>query len=1205
MIRRLLLMVVLVCASAFAVDLNTLPQNTWVKVQDERDLNKFLCSTWYMPATDEFIMWGRSSTTDRLPTKYDVETFDFRSGAWHDSLPIGKETTWANGTFPNWNYYGYSAPPNSLGPIVPNVNDYIVSGFTAYNQVSFVQYDGVQRPTRCPTFHQACYDGKRNRMLFFVGGKTFSYDSVTRIWQDLNPASSPLACDALVWGSLCYDAVNDEAVLFGGGMALNTWGGAKTWIYDCTNNTWRRPALNIEPPLRCNAPMVYDSKNRLIILFGGDDQTKGLNDTWVYDTASRTWSERTPAVAPPGVVRSAATFVSKSGVMLMCGTDESYKTTYTWTYDAASNVWTPVTGTIPQADWISCDYSAKDDVVLLATAGFTSWEAARTTYVYRLNPATAADTRAGVAPNTPNWKHTDQINSLAGAAPGDRTATENTIKNLTLNTWLDMTPTPGKAASKTWTDCTMDTDNGVVLYYGGGHSGYSGSDVSHYDVGLARWSLSYDPEFPPYLESTNRTVFGWAYHLHPWSEHTRRWYAYDPVSKMMVYARQGGNLTGRTLYLGPTATTPVLVTGADNWIYDPALKRFYEPTFDRPFGTDDATCLITTPRGVYALSAGILWFCTVVKANGTCTAQWTQIDNNGPRASSELNPTLYDSQRDRLIALIDGAGGPEMWYFNFASPGWTKGSYTGTFVPTREACYVPGQDMIFQVTYAIDGASTLHQVFHCATNVWTQANIAFPARGVGLAGWDTSLAYDPIHNAVVMLNRDDDYLCDSYVLRYVENNSPPVFLQNPADLKVFTSTNATFSVAVSGFPLPAYQWQARLPNALSFVDISGETAAIFTQTNCQLSDSGTQFRCVATNSVGSATSNAATLTVVTAPNAPVIVSQPANQSVFVGDTATFTVAASGPGPLTYQWQINNGDIPGATASSYTTAPGALSDSGEKFRCMVSNAGGSVASDNATLTVLPRNAQNQPPMITSGPAATPNPAKVGETVAFSVGANDPDNDALTFLWSFGDGATGATPSHVYVTAGAYMASVTVSDSKGASVVSAPVPVTILDSNSGNGGGSGNPVTFSVSAMQGSVNFQTTGKDKVTLKGTLPHFPLPFNSAGQTATLNVGGAQVVFVLNAKGISHSTKNAFTLVTKQSGSKNKGPSSGEGTASFTAKLQNGTWASTWKFDPAVTTASAPMTMTVSLTINGINYSVDVNAKYKSKAQHGAWFKE
>jgi hypothetical protein len=49
-----------------------------------------------------------------------------------------------------------------------------------------------------------------------------------------------------------------------------------------------------------------------------------------------------------------------------------------------------------------------------------------------------------------------------------------------------------------------------------------------------------------------------------------------------------------------------------------------------------------------------------------------------------------------------------------------------------------------------------------------------------------------------------------------------------------------------------------------------------------------------------------------------ITTQPASQAVSVGQTATFTVGATGSGPMMYQWQKNATAIPGATASSYTT-----------------------------------------------------------------------------------------------------------------------------------------------------------------------------------------------------------------------------------------------------------------------------------------------
>ena len=89
---------------------------------------------------------------------------------------------------------------------------------------------------------------------------------------------------------------------------------------------------------------------------------------------------------------------------------------------------------------------------------------------------------------------------------------------------------------------------------------------------------------------------------------------------------------------------------------------------------------------------------------------------------------------------------------------------------------------------------------------------------------------------------------------------------------------------------------------------------------------------------------------VTANNPPSISTQPANQNVLVGQTATFSVNASGSTPLNFQWQKNMTNIMGATSSNYTTPATVLTDTGTKLRCVVTNAFGNATSNEATLTV---------------------------------------------------------------------------------------------------------------------------------------------------------------------------------------------------------------------------------------------------------------
>src|SRR5437764_10452637 len=88
------------------------------------------------------------------------------------------------------------------------------------------------------------------------------------------------------------------------------------------------------------------------------------------------------------------------------------------------------------------------------------------------------------------------------------------------------------------------------------------------------------------------------------------------------------------------------------------------------------------------------------------------------------------------------------------------------------------------------------------------------------------------------------------------------------------------------------------------------------------------------------------------PVAPVITTQPVNQTVITGQAATFSVVASGTAPMSYQWQKNGANISGATSSSYATPATTTSDSGSSFKVVVSNSVGTATSNSATLTVNP-------------------------------------------------------------------------------------------------------------------------------------------------------------------------------------------------------------------------------------------------------------
>ena len=158
--------------------------------------------------------------------------------------------------------------------------------------------------------------------------------------------------------------------------------------------------------------------------------------------------------------------------------------------------------------------------------------------------------------------------------------------------------------------------------------------------------------------------------------------------------------------------------------------------------------------------------------------------------------------------------------------------------------------------------------------------------------------------------------------------------------------SAMFTVAATGTPSPSYQW---LENGSA---IPGATSATYITQPTTITDNGATFSVIVSNGESTLTSNPATLTVTNAPGSvgPTIVAQPVSQTVVAGSQAQFIVVAGGNGPFTYQWILNGVAIVGATSATYTIPAVSSSDSGSIFSVKVSNAGGSVTSANATLTV---------------------------------------------------------------------------------------------------------------------------------------------------------------------------------------------------------------------------------------------------------------
>ena len=211
--------------------------------------------------------------------------------------------------------------------------------------------------------------------------------------------------------------------------------------------------------------------------------------------------------------------------------------------------------------------------------------------------------------------------------------------------------------------------------------------------------------------------------------------------------------------------------------------------------------------------------------------------------------------------------------------------------------------------------------------------------------------------------------------------------KQPSSVTASAGETVNFTVEAEG--AESYQWYFRKSSSDSWSKCSGTGATAATLTvEAKSYRNGYQYRCQLKNVLGSLYTKTATLSVK-----PAITTQPKSQTAAEGATVKFTVAASGSG-LSYQWYFRKSSSDSWSKSSGTGATTASLSvevksyrNGYQYRCKVTNAGGYVYSNAATLTVAAK------PVITTQPKD--QTAAVGATATFTIAATG----AESYQWQF--------------------------------------------------------------------------------------------------------------------------------------------------------------------------------------------------------------
>jgi hypothetical protein len=299
------------------------------------------------------------------------------------------------------------------------------------------------------------YDPINERTMLFGGGygnaalgDTWIFEYGTNTWTQLNLSTSPTPRHSTV---MIYDPKDEVIILFGGNTGITIV--RDTWVFNCSSQVWTEMSPTISPPARMSHAMVYDVANERAIVFSGYGAGgPTVNDTWAYDYSMNTWEEMSPAIAPHARYGTAFTYDEVNESMIIFGGNSNGYFSDTWSYNYENDTWTELAPiTHPQAlKWSCMTYDSTNQKSILFGGNDVSLQSANDTWIYDsvvnqwedLSPEKAPSSREafGFVYDSQN----ERAILFGGFRPSDSEyPTDTWAYDYETNTWEDITPISG------------------------------------------------------------------------------------------------------------------------------------------------------------------------------------------------------------------------------------------------------------------------------------------------------------------------------------------------------------------------------------------------------------------------------------------------------------------------------------------------------------------------------------------------------------------------------------------------------------------------------------------------------------------------------------------------------------------------------------------------------------------------------------------
>jgi hypothetical protein len=791
--------------------LTNIPHNTWIEISRDTTGGRRSSSIRYAESEGAFLLWGfhgyRSSYygSPEKPwdgnNEYDIVALNVANGSWESHLPFDKQDEWA-----------VDPPPMHMASYYQGIT-------IGSHRPQLKVRDGILRPDLNIVFDQVTWDSRRNRMVYFTGGRTLAYDLNLREWSDICLGNT---APPVFGGSLCYDPVNDQIVLTGGGHVAeldshgNLTGSAGTWIFDCEYGNWSPANCETEPPARMSSRLVYDNKNDLMVLFGGDHHTHYLSDTWIFDPVNLEWKKSETSEGPQARSGHFTVFDSETGFVIIGGGHNHEDLTDMWGYDVSLDAWQKLRGNVPTGFYIAADIMQREKVIILITNNRRDDDhrncnmiyPVRTTYAFRINKKDLVEPDAQIEAHE-NLLKRSLKEALDGTQPDPSRIKEQKqrIDNMPLNQWVEF-PNPGRSAPvRTWGSCSFDENRGRIVYWGGGHCGYGGNDYEFYDVDQNTWISS--PLIASYPERNwdkSGGVYpgGLMFDGSPFMRHGRKAYAWDPLNDIVInmkYIYLTAGYEPEFLSEHPPVNPDFgsnenfNFSGYSKWVtwtYDDRNEKW---ELLCPAAEPGLDLLVSTPHGVMGVNYWwsalnnpnrldkVFWENEYVVDNSVYLLdvkgkKWNNLTKKGPWPQNldEMTALVYDSKRDQLLLHGGGPERNELWRFPLNSGVWERisprfGPGTNNKPPTcrREAVYLPNDDIFF--TAGRNGDNNNEPGFwayRVEENRWYKLDIALPD-GItmnNMVSQNRAWCYDPNNSIIFMVTGSNDGQAVVYGLKF-------------------------------------------------------------------------------------------------------------------------------------------------------------------------------------------------------------------------------------------------------------------------------------------------------------------------------------------------------------------------------------------------------------------------------------------------------